>query len=308
MLLYSIGLELTILLAFWLALGVWQRDPSTAGRTTFVALAGSAGLWCGGELLLQRGIVDEVVADRIRYLGILGLPPLWLGVAAHSARLELARRVRWFPLVLLTPSSVLYALFFFGGGWSSVFMTTLPGRQDLYGPLWWVAAAYGYALVLAGSLIFLVSAAWAPRPGPWGRRIAVGIAALAPLSANAAYIANGMTWALDPTPLLFGLALLALQSAILRGGLLEASPISQHDLIEQLPLGLILTDRHGVVIGMNPAAEQRLELDERRAMGRTLDAILTEAGRDVRADVSPVFSGENEVGQLVLLDPPDKAD
>ena len=60
MLPYSIGLELTILLAFWLCLGVWQKDRATTGRVTFVALGLSAILWCSGELLAVREALDRV--------------------------------------------------------------------------------------------------------------------------------------------------------------------------------------------------------------------------------------------------------
>jgi PAS domain-containing protein len=305
MLLYSIGLELTILLAFWLCLGVWQKDRSTTGRTTFVALGVSAILWCSGELLALREVLDEAVADRVKYLGILSLPPLWLGLAGHATRLELARRVPWFPAVLLAPMACLYALMF-SSPWTGLFVTTVPNAVDQFGPLWWVATAYGYLLVVMGSALLIASAFRRRRGDAWLRRLAVGVAALVPLTGNAVHIASGMSWPADPTPLLFGAALLALRSAIFTGGLLQALPVSQHDLIQQLPLGVILTDRRGVVIDVNPAAERRLCVSQARAAGRTLDAILSEAGSHVSADVVPIFSREREAGQLVLIDPPGK--
>jgi PAS domain-containing protein len=307
MLLYAIALELTILLTFWLCLSVWQRDRSTPGRSTFALLALSAVVWCIGELVYARDAMPEAIADRIRYAGILSLPPLWLGLAGHATRIELARRVPWFPVALLAPMAVPYALLF-SERWSGLFMTTVPGQQDIFGPLWWVAAGYAYVLVLGGSSLFLVSALRWNVSGQWARRLAVGVAPLVPLAGNAALIAGGLEWRYDPTPLLFGVALLALRSSIYTGGLLQALPISQHDLVEQLPLGLILTDRRGVVIDVNPAAERRLGITEARAVGRNLDAILADALEDVRADVSPVFSNEREAGQLVLIDPPGKTD
>ena len=115
-----------------------------------------------------------------------------------------------------------------------------------------------------------------------------------------------MPWPVDPTPLLLGAALLALRSAIFSGGLLQALAVSQHDLIQQLPLGVILTDRRGVVIDVNPAAERRLCVSRASAVGRTLDAILSEAESHVCADVVPIFSQDREAGQLVLIDPPGK--
>jgi hypothetical protein len=60
------------------------------------------------------------------------------------------------------------------------------------------------------------------------------------------------------------------------------------------------------VIDVNPAAERRLCVSQARAAGRTLDAILSEAGSPMSADVVPIFSREREAGQLVLIDPPGK--
>jgi PAS domain-containing protein len=306
MLLYALGLELTVLLTFWLCLAVWQKDRSTPGRTTFVALGVATSVWCLGELFHQRGFGDELAGDRLRYLGILALPPFWLGLAGHATRLELARRVPWFPLVLLAPSACLYALMF-GGPWSGLFLVTIPEQVDRHGPLWWTALAYAYTLVLAGCALFVVSAFRWRVPGRWTRRLAVGVAPLVPLAGNVAYIADGMSWPVDPTPLFFCVSLLALHGAIFTGGLLQALPISQHDLIEQLPLGVILTDRAGVVIDVNPAAERRLGISEAQAVGRSLDAILAGAGNDVQAEIAPVFSNQREAGQLVLIDPPAKS-
>jgi PAS domain-containing protein len=305
MILYAIGLELTIVMAFWLCLGVWQKGASATGRRTFVGLCWAGIFWCAGELVAVRGILDEAVADRIRYLGILTLAPLWAGLAGHATRLELARRVPWFPLALMAPLAGPYLLMF-SERWSGLFMGTVPGRADVYGPLWWVTASYAYLLVVAGSARFIYCALRARVPGRWTRRLAVGLAALVPLAGNATYLAHDLSWPADPTPVLFGVALIALHGAIFTGGLLQALPVSQHELIRQLPLGVILTDRPGVVIDVNPAAERRLAVTEATAIGRTLDAILTEAESDVRADVSPILSQEREAGQLVLIDPPGK--
>jgi PAS domain-containing protein len=306
MLLYSVGLEFTMLLTLWVCLGVWQRDSSTPGRSTFGALCVAGLLWCAGELAAVRGLVNELTSDRVLYAGVFSLPPLWLGLAGHATRLPLARRVPWFPLALMAPNLCLFALLF-AGPWSGLVLTTRVGVDD-YGPLWRVATVYNYTLILAGSGLFVYSALRWNLPGRWTRRLAVGVAPLVPLVGNAAYVAQGMVWPADPTPLLFVVSLLALRSAIFTGGLFQALPVSQHDLIEQLPLGVVLTDRAGVVIDVNPAAERRLGVSEASAVGRTLDAILSEAREDVTAEISPIFTNQREAGQLVLIDPPGKTD
>jgi len=296
---YPLTLELTILLAAWLCLGVFQKERGTPGRYTFILLGVSGAVWCLGELAQVRGIADEVVTDRIKYAGILSLPAFWLGVAAHGARLDLARRVAWFPLVLLAPQICAYALLY-AGPWGSLFLTTVPSGDDLRGPLWWILTGFNYALVIAGSSI-LVSTAITRRSGAWIRQLMLGIASFFPLAANAAYLYTGLSWSYDPTPAVFGISLLALRSAAFSGGLLQILPVSQQDLLSQLPLPVLLTDRRGMVIAINPEAERWLGVPAREALGRALEAILDRTERDVHPNASPLRSHGHETGQLVLL-------
>lgn len=303
---HSLALELIILLAFWLGLGVWQKDRATPGRKVFLAMALSVAAWCFGDLSAERGLLGPVASYRIEYLGMLSMPALWLGAAAHAARLDVARRVPWFPLLLLAPQAGLYALLY-AGPWGHLLLDPLAGEGGgLQGPLWWLNAAYSYLLVSVGSGLIIYSGIREGLMGQRGLRLVVATASIAPLAANAAYLADGMTWQHDPTPLLFGVALLALRSAAFSGGLLQALPISQHDLIGQLPVGVILTDRLGVVVDVNRAAERHLGVSLEKAQGRTLDAILDERGENVLIEVTPILSGGRESGQLVLIEPPSK--
>jgi len=302
----SLALELIILVAFWLGLGVWQKDRATLGRRLFLALALSAAAWCFGDLSAERNLLGPVASYRIGYLGMLSLPALWLGVAAHVARLDLARRVPWFPLLLMAPQAVLYVLLY-AGPWGHLFLdTTDAAGTDLHGPMWWLNAIYSHLLWVTGSSLVVYSGVRNAPAGGWTLRLVIAGACLAPLAGNAAYLAIGMTWQHDPTPLLFGVALLALHNALFSGSLLQALPISQHDLIGQLPVGVVLTDRRGVVVDVNPAAERHLGQSLKDALGRTLDAVLDERGETVLIEVTPIFSGGRESGQLVLIDPPSK--
>jgi PAS domain-containing protein len=304
MLLISLGLELTILLSFWLCLGVWTQERSTAARQTFLALAVSGILWCLGEIAHYRDLMPEPWCDRLQYLGVLSLPAFWAGLACHASRVDLARRVPWFPVMLLAPMALPFGLMF-SSRWSALFLRSVPGAPDVYGPLWWVVLTYGYSLVLAGSAVLLWSAFRLRVTHARRLRFGVALSALVPLAGNTWYVVHQME-GIDPTPMLFGVALLALRPALFGGGLLDALPISHHQLLEHLPLGVILTDRSNVVVDLNPAAELRLGISEAKAIGRTLEAVLSQTGKNVQANLTPVFSGDSEAGQLVLLDPPAK--
>ena len=92
------------------------------------------------------------------------------------------------------------------------------------------------------------------------------------------------------------------------GGILQALPVSQHDLIEHLPFGVLLTDRRGTVIDVNPAAAAPAR-HLRGAGARTQSRVGDGAARTPRCSFEsvPVRSAGREAGQLVLLDPPRKS-
>lgn len=273
MILDALLLELILLLSISLGLSAWQRDPSTTGRLSFCALCAAAAAATLGELLDLRGVTTEVVADRVKYAGMLALPPLWIGFTAHVAGFDIARRLPWFPALLLLPGLFLFGLMF-DPRYGVLFVTTVEDGDDVYGPLWLVATVYGRVLAVGGSAILSTAALRAPRLTQVARRVTLVAASLLPVVGNALYVGSYLVWPYDPTPLFLGVALLAMRSAAFEGGLVEPMPITQRDLIHQLPLGVILTDRHGHVVEMSDVAGNRLGVFEEFALGRRLDEVL----------------------------------
>ena len=143
--LHALLLEIVLLLAAWIALGVWQKDRVTPGRRTFFGLNIAIAVWCLGEILELRGVVGPIGGDRVQMIGILALPPLWLAAAARLAQLDFSRRVPWFPAVLVAPHAGVYALLW-GGAWASLFVTYAPDGTQTPGPLWWVSWAYSLTI------------------------------------------------------------------------------------------------------------------------------------------------------------------
>jgi len=207
----SLELEFTIALALWTCLGTWRMERGSPGRACLagVCLAGIA--WCAGELAFLRDLLPEATADRIKYFGVLSLPSLWLSLAATSAQLKFARRIPWFPVVLLTPQICLYS-FLFSDLLGGLILTTIECGPDLYGQLWWVHNIYGNLTAAIGSGIFLQQARRRHGSPGWSRDLALGLTPLAPMAANAVFTALGRSWEIDPTPLFFAIALLPLHA------------------------------------------------------------------------------------------------
>jgi PAS domain-containing protein len=299
---YDVALELTALLAFWLCLSVWQRDRATRGRRIFLGLAGGCALWAGGILGYNQGLLSLDQTDRLTFLGVAIIPALWLALAVHGVRPTPRRRDAWLPVALMAPSLGCWVLLWLP---RLAPLFTVNGADDspLPGPLFWANALYAWLLCGVGSAVFTATAL---RPGSRGggawRRVAIGLAGLVPLGANVVWVLSGMRGN-DPTPVPLGLALVALRGAIFPGGLLQALPISHHDLVGSLPVPALVVDRRATVIEANPPALARLGLGSADALWRSLDAVVASAREPVEIEVWPIVAGGREAAQLVLLDP-----
>lgn len=297
--LYSFGMEATALLALWIGLAVWQHDREAPGRLTFVALTGAVVLWCVGALLLEREVVSDWWGVRLLFLGVLAVPPLWLGVAAHSARLGIARRVPWFPAALLVPSAAFYALLY-TGPWSTLFLGDGGFEPEGWGPVFPVWAVYAYALILGATAILLGSAYRAREPRRRRRLALTAVSAVLPLGANAFFVFV-LHETRDLTPILLGITLIALRSGIFQGGLLDALPIHHRDLYRKLPVGVVVADLHDRVLDVNEAASERLGLRREEALGRALDAVLAAAPGEVEVELATLRSGGREQLRCAVL-------
>jgi hypothetical protein len=296
--LFALILELNMLLALFGAGAALLRGSDVAGRRTFALLACAGALWCGGGLLSDRDILGSWVGMRVSMLGIVLLAPMWLGLAAHMVQSPVARRIPWFPAALALPGLLIWMLLFFEP-WSAAVMSE-PGRP---GPLWWVFTPYAYAMILAGSALHVGSGL--RRRGSNGyQTIAIGLAGLVPLFAHASWTWLGFPEGPDPSPLLLTPVGLSLASTLFPGGIFDVRPMAQRELIDHLPLGVVMADRSGAVFAINVHAEMALAMPRAEAIGRALDAIVAEAPASYRVEQSEVLLASQIVARFAFLHPP----
>jgi hypothetical protein len=297
--LVRIAFELSILLGLSLLLGVGQKDRATAGRIPFLWLALVCMLWSLSELLVLMEVLGAGTGERLRYLGAFALPALWVGFAAQVAGLEVARRVPWFSALLLVPGACFYPLLY-SSRWGSLFVATLENGAIRHGPVWIAWTLYAQLLLIGGSLLLVAAAVRHAQRGQPTRRSALCLAAALPLAGHALQLELGAAWPVDPTPIFLGVALLALRSAAFSGGVLERLPIAQRELLHQLPFGVILTDRFGIVVEINDAAANRLRTTERVVIGESLASVMAATG------IAPLRSAHlrswgRSAGEIVLV-------
>lgn len=302
---YTLALELTLILATWLAIGAWQRDARVPGRVTFGFAAACVTVWTAGTLLEERADT-HVLALRVRTLGMLALTPLWFGVAAHAVRLPLIRRTPWLPLLLMAPFVPIYGLLY-AGPWSMLFIPIHGVPKAGFGPLLWWTLAYAWSLVLAGAVVLVRGALQAESPELRRDRMKMAASVAVPLLANLSWawqLAQTGRAGMDLTPVTIAVTLIAFRRSILSGGALDVVPVAQRDIIRHLPFGVVLADDRGAVIDLNPAAEEMLDVSYDDALGRGLEAVISRAPLEVRIEISSVRSRSGESARFALLEAP----
>jgi PAS domain-containing protein len=302
---YTLALEMTLMLAIWLAIGSWQRQEQAPGRLTYGAASLAVALWVAGELIMLRG-ETPLLARRVSMIGILTLTPLWFGVASHAVKLSMIRRTPWIPLVLMVPLAPLYALLY-AGPWSMLFIPATDVVNVEAGPLMWWSIAYAWVLVAAGFGVLLHGAWTAETRELRSDRVKMAFSVMVPLAVNALSvwsIAQTGRLGTDMTPVAIAVTLLAFRGSILSGGLLDVVPVAHRDIIQHLPFGVVLADDHGAVIDMNPAAEELLGVPRMEGLGRALEALISRAPLEVRIEISSVRGRRGESARFALLEAP----
>lgn len=260
--LLAVAISLGVLgLAAWLA-----RRHAFPGRTPFWWLQCAALAW-----LITKGIELSVMAPACKMFwsanawpAILSTSTLWavfLWRYTHPA----AEPLRSATLTWLAAAPLAMWIAASTNPWHG--LVYLPGSRPigpepgapiryLHGPVFWLAAAYAYVLMVAG-VVFAARAAIGSQGAL--RRLHFGLlgATLVPWLANLSYVAFGVrVFGVDPTPFSFVLVLLLLAWAIQHWHLFDLKPIARSMLLDALPDPVLVLDQSGRVVEVNPAARR----------------------------------------------------
>jgi PAS domain-containing protein len=289
-------LELTALLALWLCLATWQRDRTVPGRRLFIALSASVFLWCAGGLAAEAGALDPQVA-RLSCLGMLAVPGLWLSLALVIRGSPGARRP-WGLALILVPGAAAYTLHVLGPEHVDVSIASGAVARNA-ADLGWLFAGYAWCLGVVGSIQFGASARSLRQRSDRVRRVVLAGGCAAAVAVNAAYVSAGLPGP-DVTPVLLGALLVALRSELFSGDLLQAVPLSQLDLMSQLPIPLILTDPADRITAINPAALACLAIARADALDRNALLMLEEASFAPHFERFALVARGREVGGILV--------
>jgi hypothetical protein len=188
--------------ALWIASRVARRP--VPGTGTFVWLSAAIALWCvtSGVIGLVDTVDDKLIWAKVQYVGIAAAPPLWLLFLADYGRLAaLARPVRrvvlWIVPVLTMAAAATNE--WHHAMWTSV--TPTPDGLAVWAHGWWfwIAAAYNYALLGAGTVVLARVLRRSPPPFA-AQLLALVLAAACPWIGNVLYLAGALEPGIDVTP------------------------------------------------------------------------------------------------------------
>lgn len=140
----------------------------------------------------------------------------------------------------------------------------IPEQSRIFdgGPWFWINAVYLYSLILIGIGILLIASR---RPGKLHRtQVRLVLAGtMFPVVSNILGflgVGGGGTTGIDLTPIAFSVTGLFLTIALLYKQLLDLIPISRDMWVERMSEGMMLLDRKGRVVDLNPSARRLIEM------------------------------------------------
>ncbi len=228
--------------------------------------------------LSGQDLATKILALKVKYLGVVALPPAWVGFILElvgSGRERVRRFVLPLSIVALSVFAVLWTNERHGLFWGAMVVEDIGDYVVLRGrgPGFWVNIAYTYAVLAAGIVLLLLHAVHSPYL--YRRRAGIVIAGtVAPWIGNAYFILHPAERIFDPTPFLFTCTALIAALAVFRYDVLEPVPTLRDARIDWVGDGVIILDARRRVADLNAAAEAVLGTRRLEAAGTVIDNLL----------------------------------
>lgn len=277
----ALSLGLSALVSGTIAVFAWRRRPATGATllTLFMLAAAEWSLAYALELG-STSLAAKVFWAKVQYFGIVTVAPALLVLVVQylgQDRWLTRRNIALLSIVPLLSLLLVWTNNIHGLIWSGIQLdpnASFPMLELEHGPAFWVVIAYSYACLLAGTLLLFRAFRRAPRLYR-GQTGIILVGALAPWVANALYIFDLSPFPhLDLTPYAFVVSGLAAAWGLFRFQLFEIVPIARHTVLEHLSDGVIVLDRQGRIVDINPAAQSLIGRNATEAIGRPADQVL----------------------------------
>ncbi len=268
---------LSAAVSLWVAISAWKRR-SVLGASSLASIALLEILWIIGYIFQQIavGLNAKLFWNNFQFIGAVFAPVAYLSLAIQYNQRSVPTSRTFWKIILPLASGLL--LFIWTDGWHHLFrinpqivstdVFSILVFQD--GPLFPLYTLVAYSVMVISTILFLINFISAPRLYQFQIGVVlVGI--LFPWVNTILTSLNIVNVTLhDTTPITFGLSNLIIGWALFRYRLFEIIPIARDILVEQMQDGFIVLEKNLLVVDINPAAQQMLNLSANSILGQNL--------------------------------------
>lgn len=314
------------LISLWVAWVSWRRQGVPGSKVLALAMLFSAG-WTLASAI-EAAVVGQsakVLFSKIAYIGFTPTAVLLLTfVFVYSRQVKVRGFATIFALWFIP--MVTLALAWTNELHGLIWTGYTPGSQAEnvliyhHGPWFWVHTAYLYVVGIIINVFLVRMYIKAARPYR-NQILMMALSSFFPAVAGAIYLLDinpvpGLDW----TPVSMAGTGMAFAWCIVRLNLLDLVPVARETLIEQIRAGIVVLDRQGRVVDINPTARTLLGLNSGHEVGKhasvTLPAEITalesegqtemhlerEDVRQVEVRITNLLEASGEKnGKLILL-------
>jgi diguanylate cyclase (GGDEF)-like protein len=266
--------------AFVLAYTTWKMRAAKS-VIYFSAMSFSAGIWALGYLLgfFNADLAVKLVMLRFEYLGNILATCFWLLFAVHYTKYDRQLKpLAWIMLAIIPVLTILQILYvdqhtFFYESYQLSTMGAIIVFEKVYGPGFYLWAAFAYIATLIGGVLLMRSIIFVP-----GRlrkqSYAILLVVLIILVPNALYLtARNPIAPYDPTSITFVLIGFIFLASLRWIRFLDVVPIAHDLVLDNIASGVIILDNFLHVMEMNPAAERILNHSEDSVINRPFNSL-----------------------------------
>ena len=266
--------------AFVLAYTTWKMRAAKS-VIYFSAMSFSAGIWTLGYLLgfFNTDLAVKLVMLRVEYLGDILATCFWLLFAVHYTKSDhQLKPLAWIMLAIIPALTILQILYvdqhtYFYESYQLSTMRDMVVFEKVYGPGFYLWAAFAYLAALIGGALLMRSIIFVP-----GRlrkqSYAILLVVIIILVPNALYLtARNPIAPYDPTSITFVLIGFIFLASLRWIRFLDVVPIAHDLVLDNIASGVIILDNFLHVMEMNPAAEKILNQSEDLVVNRPFNSL-----------------------------------
>ena len=281
------------------------------GARTLLIMTIAAIIWTSAFLCesYSTTLSRQLFFNNIGYIGSMTVPAIWFVFSLRYTGIKLDLWKHVLPLGIIPVTAIVLT-------WTNQWHHLMWYNEHLqqagqflitvktYGPFFWVAMTFNYAMVVAG-IVIMLRRLFVGTQLYTGQAVSLIVAVLLPVIWNVIYVFHLMPGLhKDLTPAMFTISGLAIAVGVLRFRLLTVMPFTRQYIINQLSDGILIFDSQDRLLDVNSVAAKILGT-RRSIIGKSLEEIsgcspvlARLSSIESRAEIAVPLAGEARIFEL----------